>query len=296
MPCNLCGSSNVKVLFRSDSYPDGYKNDTLRCRKCGLVFRDSQENVDPSGYGVSCQNKRRDYPDNWNRERLRIFNEGVSLASKFRKLNRVLDVGSGYGFFLKRCQENGWEVWGVDMNPELVKFSKEEFGMRVSNGSFEEADYSNGFFDVVTFFNVLEHLSDPFFALKKAYSILRPGGALFLRFSNAVLHVPIRMVMYKLHKLWKPIKRFDNSSISQYAFNRSCICCYLRKVGFEDYVVANTRPTASFRSIEALGLEEMVGLIGLGVSNFIKIMTRGRHLVAPSLSAIAIKPSLKKNL
>ena len=34
MPCNLCGSSNVKVLFHQDDYPDGYKQDL----KMGLTF------------------------------------------------------------------------------------------------------------------------------------------------------------------------------------------------------------------------------------------------------------------
>ena len=53
----------------------------------------------------------------------------MKIASGFRKLNRILDIGSGEGFFLNLCSTNEWEVFGVEVNPELVKITEEKFGI-----------------------------------------------------------------------------------------------------------------------------------------------------------------------
>ena len=39
LQCNLCRSSNARLLFRSDKYPDGRSGDIYKCKECGLVFR-----------------------------------------------------------------------------------------------------------------------------------------------------------------------------------------------------------------------------------------------------------------
>jgi len=289
-PCNLCGSSNVKVLFHQDDYPDGYKNDVLRCRQCGLVFRDFRENIDPPASEISPSNIRRDYPDKWNMRRLSIFNQGVKIASGSRKLNRILDVGSGEGFFLSLCLANGWEVFGVEVNSELIKFTEEKFGIKVFKGTLEDARFPENHFDVVTFWNVLEHLSAPDTILRETYRILRPGGCILVRFPNATFHVNCRRLFVNAYKFWKGIKRFHYSVIHSYSFSLSTISKYLKNAGFRFYEVQNwqlRRLSKNFRILPVTEIFEFPVKCSIKIS---KMITMGRCSIAPSLIIRGIKP------
>ena len=289
-PCNLCGSSNVKVLFHPDDYPDGYKNDILRCRQCGLVFRDLAENITLRANGISRTHNRRDYPDKWNMRRLSIFNQGVKIASGSRKLNRILDIGSGEGFFLNLCLANGWEVFGVEVNSELVKFTEEMFGIKVFDGPLEDARFPENHFDVVTFWNVLEHLSAPDTALRETYRILRPGGCILVRFPNATFHVNCRRLFVNAYKFWKGIKRFHYSVIHSYSFNLSTISKYLRNAGFRFSELQNWHLRGLPKNSQLFSITEIVEFAVKCAIKISKMVTMGRCSIAPSLIVKGIKP------
>jgi len=290
MPCNLCQSEDTKIVFHSDLYPDGRTGDVVKCKKCGLIFRDRDQTSQFSTGRNNPTGFRTDNPAKMTKKRIRIFNDYVNHAASYRKHNRILDVGSGHGFFLKFCSEKGWNVWGVEKDPQWVRFSKEKLGIQVANGRFEETEFSDNFFDVVTFINVFEHLKDPYTALKKAYQILRPGGAVFLRFPNAALHVPYRFVIYHLYPYCKGIKRFDVSSIYAYAFDSLSIFRYLNKTNFKNQIIENDMPSSVSLNIKELGFEKVViKYLVIGLANIIKKITHGKRLIASSLSVRAVK-------
>ncbi len=291
MGCNLCKSENAKLLFYSKNYPDGRTGNVVRCKRCGLIYRDRHQKSDFSS-GQKNQTKfRPDYPSNITTNRLKILNNYANHVALYRMHNRILDVGSGHGFFLKLCSEKGWQVWGAEVDPELVRFSMEELGIGVLNGRFEELEFSDNFFDVVTFINVLEYLQDPDIALKKACRILRPGGAIFLRFPNAAIHIPLRFVFYNLYRYWKGIKRFDVSNINSYAFDRLSIFRYLEKANFKDQIIKYDSPSSLSNNIKERSFEKVViKHFVIGLANIIKKITKGKHIIASSLSVKAIKP------
>ena len=291
MKCNLCKSEISKPLFHYEKYPDGRVGDILRCKRCGLVYRiNIQETHIGKSQAGQPTRRRSDYPASFTIRRERLFDYFLTNALRYRKYNRILDVGSGYGFFLKLCVEKGWQIWGVEVDPELVRFSMEELGIHVVNGKFEEVEYSDNFFDVVTFLNVLEHLPDPDFALKKSCRILRPGGALFLRIPNAAIHIPLRYFAYYIYRFWKGIKRFDASNINSYAFDSLSISRYLEKANFEDHMIDNDRHSRVYSNMKELSFEKTIKCIAIGLADIIKIISGGRSLIASSLSVKAIKP------
>jgi len=142
----------------------------------------------------------------------------------------------------------------------------------------------------VTFWNVLDHLIKPDKALKEAYRILRPGGAVFLRVPNGVFHVACRRIFSNLYKLWKGIKSFDHSVIYLYSFNRITISRYLRKAGFQYPVLKNGEPTWLHEGSRKLCMQKMIGASAKGCAEIVKIVSRGHCLIGPSLLATAIKP------
>jgi len=92
-----------------------------------------------------------------------------------------LDVGCGNGNFLKESQKKGFKVYGVDLNKGRIKIAKEKFGIKnVYTMGFDKfveyAKEKNLKFDVITFFDVLEHQDDPKSFIKMTKKLLKLGG------------------------------------------------------------------------------------------------------------------------
>ena len=101
--CNLCDSKNIKLLFYSKKYPNGHSGNIVRCGRCGLVFRDSWEKFGNKIRQDNGTEWRPGFPAAFTKKRSIIFDYYLKNISCYRKYNRILDVGSGYGYFLKFC-------------------------------------------------------------------------------------------------------------------------------------------------------------------------------------------------
>jgi SAM-dependent methyltransferase len=92
---------------------------------------------------------------------------------------RLLDVGANFGLFVREAAGH-FDATGIEPSPTVVELARREHGARLQTGSIYDADTAPGPFDVVTLFDVLEHLPDPNGALEQCRRRLRPGGLLFL--------------------------------------------------------------------------------------------------------------------
>lgn len=94
----------------------------------------------------------------------------------------LLDVGCAYGFFLAEAKRSGWTVQGVEISEEAAGIARDSIGVEVFAGTLEAAASSleGKKFDAVTFWDTLEHVTDPVADLKLAYGLLVPGGCVFL--------------------------------------------------------------------------------------------------------------------
>lgn len=89
---------------------------------------------------------------------------------------RVLDVGSGPGYFLQRGKERGWDTLGIEPSVQALTFSR-NLGLNVIDGFLDgELASRIGHFDVVHMHEVLEHILDPAHMLRLVHALLRPGG------------------------------------------------------------------------------------------------------------------------
>ncbi|MBI3463391.1 MAG: class I SAM-dependent methyltransferase [Planctomycetes bacterium] len=91
---------------------------------------------------------------------------------------RILDVGSGPGFFLRRGTERGWTIQGIEPSKQAAAHAR-SLGLEVII-DFLTADTAKqlGGFDVVHLHEVLEHLPSPVETLRLAHGLLNPGGLL----------------------------------------------------------------------------------------------------------------------
>jgi len=95
----------------------------------------------------------------------------------------VLDVGAGYGGFLSSAAQLGWRLHGIEPNEAALGVARERLERKASLtlATFENATFAPCSFDCILILNVIEHVSQPREACRKAFELLRPGGCLVLR-------------------------------------------------------------------------------------------------------------------
>ncbi|MBI4980234.1 class I SAM-dependent methyltransferase [Candidatus Woesearchaeota archaeon] len=96
---------------------------------------------------------------------------------------KLLDLGCGSGYFLKFAQFRGWEVQGVEMSNYAAEIARKQ-GLNVLTKSVTEAAFPDGTFDVITMFNVLEHMTNLNEVMANNYRWLKVGGLLVIEVPN----------------------------------------------------------------------------------------------------------------
>jgi SAM-dependent methyltransferase len=106
---------------------------------------------------------------------------------KAPKRGRLLDIGCGVGNFLAAARDAGFDVTGIELNQNAVRFAQEHYGLQnilaMRPANFYAA-HPQEKFDVVTFFEVLEHQEDPGEFLNLAKNSLADGGCIALSVPN----------------------------------------------------------------------------------------------------------------
>lgn len=92
---------------------------------------------------------------------------------------RILDVGCGTGANLLLLSKFG-DAEGVDISEDALAFCRERGLDKVTHGAAEELPYEDGMFDLVTAFDVVEHMDDDVAGLREMRRVLRPGGRVLL--------------------------------------------------------------------------------------------------------------------
>jgi len=105
------------------------------------------------------------------------------LGKKPQELH-LLDVGCSSGALLFVAHDLGFHITGVEPAGKAADTAR-AFGFDVYNGLLQDAHYTDNRFDMVTMFEVVEHLIDPIAVVREVYRILKPGGLLLIGTGNA---------------------------------------------------------------------------------------------------------------
>ncbi len=171
--CPICGSGRLKNL-------KNYHNHHLtKCSLCSLVFSfqiPSHQALEShyEGYG------RNDYLSPITVKR---YNELLDQFEPYRKTNRILDIGCGIGYFLEVAKKRGWEVYGTEYTDEAIKICESK-GIKMHKGDLNANMFPSVHFDIITAFEVIEHIAFPIELLNTAQHFLRPGGGFYLTTPN----------------------------------------------------------------------------------------------------------------
>lgn len=187
MKCPVCGESS-RVL-PDGKYLDPFENlEYLKfdCTACGSGFSSPMRNPGAQWYQryedvFGYKGKK----DLMLRYRVAAL-EGLRQTGKTQKL---LDIGCGYGGFLLEAKKLGFEVYGVDFDSRRTAAARAAGLGNVESCSIDafcSANKAGGTkFDVITFFQFLEHVEAPGAFLEMVGGMLSPGGVLLLDVPNA---------------------------------------------------------------------------------------------------------------
>jgi SAM-dependent methyltransferase len=108
----------------------------------------------------------------------------LSNIKRFQEGGKLLDIGCNIGLFLSVAREEGFSVVGVELNRACAEYARNTFKIEVYSDVVEKAGFPNHRFDVVTLFDVLEHVPDMETFLVEVRRILKPGGLLVVQSPN----------------------------------------------------------------------------------------------------------------
>ncbi len=105
-------------------------------------------------------------------------------VERFKPGGRILDIGCATGNFLHHMHGVGWDAIGVEPNILAAHYAQERFGLQIHIGTLRQLQFRSSSFDVITLWDVLEHLHTPWLDLQEAHRLLADDGVLVLRIPN----------------------------------------------------------------------------------------------------------------
>ena len=301
--CPACGENDFEVLFESNMEPDdfnvlfdysmeGYDSQEgvegylvpgkewgrhVRCKNCHLIYMNPMEKVSKTNE-YYCKAKNTHAPTI--REcYLRTAKSQVRLIQKYARGTNLLDIGCAQGFFLFSASKVGYTTKGIEISQDAAAYAIKEFGLDVEAKPFEELRFPENSFDVVTLWQVLEHVPYPLMVLKEVHRILKPGGLVIASTPN-IEGIPAKI----LRKKWWDIKRLH---INQ--FTTKTLADILHNAGFKNM------SSVSYRGFVSLSILLTMTLKYLDVYARLKALFNPGHTLGKMLNKIMLIYSSRLN-
>ncbi|MDE2403418.1 MAG: class I SAM-dependent methyltransferase [Sphingomonadales bacterium] len=181
--CNSCGGASFAPVFSARGF------DLVQCLACDLA-----QIANPLGGtalaalygdgGGDYHAELRDRASAASRRMARIAAAHLDFVGSVARAGRLLDLGCSTGLFLERAAAMGFAASGIEFSAASARFAAGRTGLPVMTGTIHDCDEPDASFDVITAFDVIEHVPDPGADLRRAWDLLKPGGWLVLSTPN----------------------------------------------------------------------------------------------------------------
>ena len=189
--CNLCGADNYVVRFPATMQPDeqievdvfsctnpgyGHHAQIVQCRECGYVYANPRWSGDEILQAYTAVTDETYVQERAGRE-LTFQKHLRSLEKRVGQANgrSLLDVGAYIGVFVETAARAGWQACGVEPSEWAASVAQRQ-GLNVIHGTQDAPELAGKQFDVITMWDVIEHVANPSGEIGKAYQLLEPGG------------------------------------------------------------------------------------------------------------------------
>ncbi|TET64333.1 MAG: class I SAM-dependent methyltransferase [Candidatus Stahlbacteria bacterium] len=280
--CNICNSTSEEIISKT-----GIGN-IVRCKKCGLLYRNprlsDRDEIDKYKHQI--------YDESYglieDKSKKEIF---VSILNNLEHYKgKILDIGCADGYFLALARERGWEPYGIEISDFLLRKARESLGSKYVFGvPLKMADFPPNYFDVISMWDVLDHLMDPLGELMEIRRILKKKGLLIIRVRNIAFHILVNKLFKK--NLFGIIKK--PTIFHLYGFNNKNIKVLLEKANLSKLKIGNSKLTSGdpYSQIEFLGdcSTNFIKRIYYAFSQLISFLSSKSLLISPSIIIYAEK-------
>ncbi|OGE77638.1 hypothetical protein A3J19_04985 [Candidatus Daviesbacteria bacterium RIFCSPLOWO2_02_FULL_41_8] len=234
--CPICPSFGYKVIYPSSvnfgkdlngrtfsarRFPDRVHGTIVKCNKCGLVR--TLEIIDSHQLSALYHNSQFTYNsliDNLRFSYAKIVQEALRYS---KRKNNFLDIGCGNGFMLEEAQKIGFKkVYGIEPSWNAISKAGKSVKSNIKHDILRPGIFNKNSFDVITVFQVFDHIPDPNHFLKICLTLLRPKGVLVLM-NHDVESIFARVLGEK-----SPIIDIEHT----YFYSQKTIAKILRKNGY----------------------------------------------------------------
>lgn len=257
--CPLCDNWSVNFFCEKNKYK------LYKCKSCKLLFvypipkivniyNESYFSGAKNGFGYVNYDKDKE-------PMVSTFNEYLNIISSLGlSKGRLLDIGAATGFFMNIAQGKGFETTGIEVSEFVAEIGKEK-GLDIFTNDDQLDKFSEEYFDVITMFDVLEHLENPKETLSKLYRVLKKGGLL-------VINTPDAESLWArvLGSRWQLILPPEHL----YYFSPKNLSEYLQKHGFKQKVNTKIGKRFTFQYIFKMLYKWQGGFWNILTSSFSK--------------------------
>jgi SAM-dependent methyltransferase len=180
--CNLCHCAGAQVVITKDGF------ELARCGQCGLLYvrnppsDEQRANLYSFEAGYHAELVSDPISTDFHAQEAQ---RNLHVLLPHASAGRLLDIGCSTGLFLKAAKERGWAGQGLEYSPDSSRIAREVHGMDVKTGELKAGTYPPSSFDIVTLWDVIEHVPDPAATLAQVSGILAAGGLLVMKTPNA---------------------------------------------------------------------------------------------------------------
>lgn len=112
---------------------------------------------------------------------VRNMKKFLSFIKPYKTEGRLLDVGCAFGYFVELALSHGYDARGIDPSSYALRKAQLLVGKkRVSEATIEAYKQPNGSYDIITMFDVFEHLKDPLSDMRKLHRMLKNDGIILI--------------------------------------------------------------------------------------------------------------------
>lgn len=239
--CFLCKSEKIKPIRKIGN------SGIFRCCGCGLIFSHPQPKPeelrklysDSSYCAWGFDDSKNSVNEEIRKIREQTFTERLREIQLYLSTGKILDIGCGSGFFLSLAKRKGWIPFGIEVSPIAGKEATRNLGENIFIGLWESFNSPDSFFDVITMFDVLEHIPNLDFLLEKLYKMLLPDGLLVITTPNTKSFTSRLMGKHWLHYKLEHL----------YYFSPETLYTYLTRKGFSILKITPARKTLNLQYI-----------------------------------------------
>lgn len=236
--CIACRTADKTVVFREFDIP------VLRCRSCGHV---SSSFINDQHYDQYFAHEITEAEVFWWDEAHRQMYQEFGAKFLQGRAGNLLDIGAGLGYFVQfALKYPGWNAIGYEISTPAVDHARNILGLkeRMFAGPVEDSGFPAESFDLITLWDVIEHIQDPDILLRYIFSILKPGGSLFLATPNAPIQIAKASVKARVVGMREGTQYLDAKDHVN-LYTPESLRLVLRRIGFERVTYTHIRPIQS---------------------------------------------------